>query len=249
MVLTRSSALAQPLLGPEREEALIRAWQTDRDERARDAIVRSYMRLCYGMAARYSRNEEHVADLAQEGVWGILEALNRYDPSRGVKFSTYSRFWIRNFISAAVARVCSPVSVPSRVYMDARMGRIPEGFNEAAIAASKPQVDLDAPGDGKEVLSRSIEHDGPDPEEAAIAASLQESYAAAVSVAFEALSERERDVVRRRRLSDLLATLEEIAMSHGVTRERIRQVEKAAMEKLEAALVGSGFDPKAHFLD
>ena len=251
MALSRSAALAVPMLTPDEEESFIRAWQERGDTDARDRIVRAYARLCYKIAASYSPNPDHVEDLAQEGSFGILRALEKFDPSRGVKFSTYSRFWVHNFVAARASQVVNVISVPSRAFIDARMGRIPEGRNDHAVAAAQPFVALDAPAGesgGESVMDR-MACSRPTPEEAASEATAQEAFRAAISAAMASLTERERTVIESRRLSDPPKTLEEISDEFGVTRERIRQIEVAAMQKLRNALVAGGFDPAAHFVD
>lgn len=251
MALTRSAALAEPMLSPEAEARLILAWKNDRDVAARDAVVRAYARLCYHMAARYSSNPDHIDDLAQEGSFGIIRAMDKFDPGRGVKFSTYSRFWVQNFVAAAASATVSVISVPARAYIDAKMGRLPPGKNDAAVSAAQPLASLDAPigdGDGATVLD-GLACPRPNPEEEASEGSLQDHYRKVIGQAMEFLTDRERKVIAERRLADPPKTLEEISESFGVTRERVRQIEVSATTKLAAALVRNGFDPATHFRD
>jgi len=251
LALTRSSALAEPMLSPEAEARLIQAWKNDRDEDARRAIVRAYARLCYHMAAKYSSNPDHVDDLAQEGSFGIMRAMDKFDPSRGVKFSTYSRYWVQNFVAAAAAATIGVISVPSRAYIDAKMGRLPPGKNDAAVLASQPLASLDAAvgdGDGGSVLD-NVACPRPNPEDEAAEGSQQEHFRAAILKAMATLTERERTVIGERKLADPPKTLEEIAAGFGVTRERVRQIEVSATSKLHDALVRNGFDPSLHFRD
>lgn len=251
MALSRSAALAVPMLKPDEEERLIRAWKLGGDVSARDRIVHAYARLCYRIAAGYSSNPDHIEDLAQEGVFGILRALDKFDPGKGVKFSTYSRFWVHNFIAARASQVVSVISVPSRAFIDARMGRIPPGRNDHAVAAVQPFVALDSPAgeEGGESLMDRMACPRPNPEEAASAATAQKAYSAAIKAAMETLAPRERAVIEARRLSDPPRTLEEISVEFGVTRERVRQIEVAALQKLRSALEAGGFDPAVHFTD
>lgn len=239
------------MLRPEEEEGLIQAWKLRGDIAARDRIVHAYARLCYRIASNYSKNPDHIEDLAQEGSFGILRALDKFDPERGVKFSTYSRFWIHNFIAARASQVVGIISVPSRAFIDARMGRIPPGRNDHAVAAAQPFVALDsAIGDsGGESVMDKMSCPRPTPEESVSEVTAQDAYRSAIAAAMASLSDRERSVVADRRLSDPPRTLEEISEDFGVTRERIRQIEMAAMSKLKSALVAGGFDPASHFTD
>lgn len=251
MALTRSEALAAPMLSPEEEEKLILAWKNDRDENAREAVARAYHRLCYHIASQYSSNPAHVEDLAQEGSFGIMRALDKYDPSFGTKFSTYSRFWVQNFVASATSATVGVITVPARAYIDAKMGRIPPGKNDAAVAAVQPLSSLDAPvgdGAGTSVLDR-VACPKPGPEEEASESSRQAHFRAAIAKAMEGLTERERTVIEERKLADPPKTLEEISEGFGVTRERVRQIEVSATAKLASALRRNGFDPAVHFRD
>jgi len=253
LVLSRSAALAEPMLEPEEERRLIRAWQDQKDVAARDAVVRAYARLCYRIAANYSKNPDHIEDLAQEGSLGILRALDKYDPDKGVKFSTYSRFWVQNFISAATASTVNVVTVPARAFMDARMGRLPEGKNDAAVLASRPAVSLEsqmeADGSKGEILLDRLMSEEETPEDIAIRADVQKKYENLIGKVLSRLSERENTVIRLRRLSDPPATLEDISKLYNVSRERIRQIEVSAMIKMEELVRSEGFDPGVFFSD
>jgi len=231
------------MLTPEEESRLIAAWQRDRDTAARDRIVRAYARLCYSIASRYSSNPDHVDDLAQEGAFGIMRALDRYDPTRGTRFSTYSRMWVKNFVSYAVAGVSTIVDVPARKFIEVRSGRAGEGM-EAAVAASAPTVSLDATArDGETDLIERLASPEPGPGEVMEEKSTAEHHRRLVEEALSALTERERVVVLRRCLAEIPETLDQIAADFGLTRERIRQVEVAALAKMRAALEASGADP------
>jgi len=237
LVLTRRSASSEPMLAPREEARLIAAWQRDRDEGARDRVVRAYARLCYGVAARYASNPDRVEDLAQEGMFGLLRALDLYDPKRGTRFSTYSRMWIRSFVSNAVARVSTVVDVPSRTFLSIRSGRVEAGM-EAAVAASAPPVSLDAPAkDGEVELVDRLASPDRNPEEIMDGITTREFHARLVEASLSALTDRERAIVVRRSLSAVPETLEEIAADLGLTRERIRQIEVGALDKMRRDLV------------
>src|SRR5690606_18889269 len=109
------------MLKPHEETRLIKEWQQNKDERAKERIVRAYMRSCYAVAARYSRNETHIRDLAQEGSLGVCRALDKFDASYNVRFSTYCFYWIENFVADAASRTMNVIYVPSRVFLESRM--------------------------------------------------------------------------------------------------------------------------------
>ena len=241
LVHSRDSALAEPMLKPDEETRLIKAWQHNRDERAKERIVRAYMRSCYAVASRYSNNVTQIADLAQEGSLGVCRALDKYDASYNVRFSTYCFYWIENFVAEASSRTINVIYVPSRVFLESRMRRIIGPKADAAFNASNNLVALEAPADESgRTSSEKIADNRPDPEALIMEATLQEEYKRLIARAMTALTERERKIIIDRRLTDPPRTLEEISRDLGVTRERVRQIEIAAVEKMAAMLSESG---------
>jgi RNA polymerase sigma factor (sigma-70 family) len=251
VVLKRGEALRQPILAPDVELELIRAFKQDGDEAAIEAICRSYARLCYSIASLYTKDESRMEDLAQDGSFGVRRAVEMYDPSRGTKFSTYSRLWIKNFIAMGVSTALNDITVPARAFMDARMGRMEQGRNDSAVFASQPFVMIDAPwgedGTGS-VLDMHVREETT-PEILLGREDMQRHMRSVIAGALGSLSEREADVIRRRKLQEVPDTLEEISDDYGVTRERIRQIEAVAMGKMKASLVESGFESKSFFQD
>lgn len=251
VVLTRGAALRQPILAPDVELELIRAWKEKQDAKALEAISRSYARLCYRIASQYTNDDERIQDLAQEGSFGIRKAVEKYDPEKGTKFSTYSRLWIQNYVAMAAATVLNDITIPARAYIDAKMGRISPGRNDSAVMAAMPFVMLDAPVNDENMTSQIDMHvrEEATPESILAIEDMQCAIRAVIAKALTSLTDREMKVVVRRKLQDVPDTLEEISEDFGVTRERIRQIETAAMEKMRDALVKSGFEARAFFDD
>ncbi|MBY3151202.1 sigma-70 family RNA polymerase sigma factor [Rhizobium laguerreae] len=242
MVLTRGAALRQPILAPDVELKLIRAYKENKDEKALDAISRSYARLCYSIASHFTNDEHRIEDLAQEGSFGIRKAVEKYDPDKGTKFSTYSRLWIQNYVAMAAASVLSDITVPARAFIDARMGRLQPGRNDSAVFAAMPFIMLDAPVGDENVTSQMDLHvmDEVTPETILAEEDQQAAMRRVIAAALASLTQREATVIMRRKLQDTPDTLEEISEDFGVTRERIRQIEAIAMDKLKDALVANG---------
>lgn len=251
MVLTRGAALRQPILAPDVELELIRAWKDRQDEKALESISRSYARLCYRIASQYTNDDDRLQDLAQEGSFGIRKAVEKYDPEKGTKFSTYSRLWIQNYVAMAAATVLNDITVPARAYIDAKMGRMEPGRNDSAVFAAMPFVMLDAPVNDENMTSQIDMHVREDstPESLLAVEDMHNAMRRVIGKALSSLSERETNVIMRRKLQDVPDTLEEISEDFGVTRERIRQIEAMAMEKMKNALVDAGFDARAFFDD
>lgn len=242
MFLSYKAALREPMMTQEEEASAFLSWHQKRDHRALERIVRSHARIAWSIAGRYTRNDANVEDLAQEGMLGIMRAADKYDPSRGIRFATYCRWWIRTFIATAAAQVETVVDMPARTFSDARMGRLPEGDQQKALAAASGGLSLDAPlGDGDLSAKDLLPCPEPDPEEGVGRIGAQELWTDSLRRAMRGLKPREIDVLIRRRLSENPETLEQVAVDLGVTRERIRQIEVAALGKLRKALLHDGF--------
>ncbi|MBI1239954.1 MAG: RNA polymerase factor sigma-32 [Alphaproteobacteria bacterium] len=98
------TAMTRALLSPEEEHELARRWRTSNDTAALHALTTAYMRLVVAMATRFKRSGLPVGDLVQEGAIGLMQAAARFEPERGVRFSTYASWWIRSTIQDYVLR-------------------------------------------------------------------------------------------------------------------------------------------------
>lgn len=98
------TAMKQPMLEADHEKSLARRWRDDQDEKALHNLTSAYMRLVVSMATRFRHYGLPIADLIQEGNIGLMQAANRFDPDREVRFSTYASWWIRSSIQDYVLR-------------------------------------------------------------------------------------------------------------------------------------------------
>lgn len=243
---SRDSALAEPMLKPDEEARLIKDWQQNKNESAKERIIRSYMRSCYSFASRYTKNETDMCDLAQEGSLGICRALDKYDFSYNVKFSTYCFYWIENFVADAASRTLNVIYVPSRAFLASRMRKLEGERGCLAFNAINNLVALEAPADESgHTFSEKIADKQPNPEEIMIQETVQEEYKRLITRAFCWLTPREQKVIVERKLTEPPRTLEEISVDLKLTRERVRQIEINAMKKMAAAL--SDVNVAAHF--
>lgn len=252
------------LLTAAEEFALLERWTRFSDNRARDRLLLAYVPLVTGMARRYGRPAIPREDLVQEGMIGLMEAFDRFDPGRGVRFSSYAKLWVRSAIRAYLIRNASIVaagkSESERLlffklpYLQARLAARAAGHDvtrwiATATGVSATEVEgtmrllagRDATltpyddGDGPAAAIDLADH-RPDPEASAIAGSAQRHGRMSLARALDVLTPRERMIVERHRLQSPGVTLAELGAELGITKERVRQIEVAAFDKLRAAL-------------
>ncbi len=229
--------------------------------RAREEMVKAHLRLVVAIAKKYrGRSSLELPDLIQEGNLGLMHAVEKYDHRRGVKVATYAVWWIRQAITRAIANQGRAIRIP--VHMAQMTGKVLRGRRElyqkqgrdpsveeiaAATGISAAHVgkvmslvreptSLDVPigEDGDATLGDLIEAtDAVCPHAALEASTLSEHMTEALA----ALTPREQSVLRMRfGIGGAVEhTLEEVGKKFGVTRERIRQIERAALEKLRRA--------------
>ena len=271
------TAMKAELLDAETELKLAYAWRDDRDEEALHRLITAYMRLAISMASKFKRYGAPMNDLIQEAGLGLMKAADKFDPDRGVRFSTYAVWWIKASIQDYVMRNWSMVrtgSTSSQKSLFFNMRRVQARIEREAMAQGEeldgyqlremiahevgvPLRDVEmmegrlsgsdfslnatqsVEDEGREWID-TIEDDGPRGDELVEIDHDREALRAWLSDAMEKLNERERFIVRERKLRDAPRTLESLGDEMSLSKERVRQLEAAAFQKMRKHLERHG---------
>jgi RNA polymerase sigma-32 factor len=254
-----------PLLTEEQEVDLARRFQREGDLDAAGQLVMSHLRLVVAVARGYLGYGLPHADLIQEGNIGLMKAVKRYDPERGVRLVSFAIHWIKAEIHEYILRNWRLVKIattkaqrklffnlrslkqglntmsPDEVgAMAKQLGVKPEEVVEMETRFSGQDIALDPGSDDEEERYAPIAYladPHAEPSEALAEQQMQRLQADGLKQALANLDERSRRIIERRWLAEgEAATLHELAAEYGVSAERIRQIEVKAMQKMKGAL-------------
>ncbi|WP_299925379.1 RNA polymerase factor sigma-32 [uncultured Pelagimonas sp.] len=267
------AAMKAELLDAETEQQLARAWRDNRDEKALHRLINAYMRLAISQASKFRRYGAPMNDLIQEAGLGLMKAADKFDPDRGVRFSTYAIWWIKASIQDYVMRNWSMVrtgSTSAQKSLFFNMKRVQAQIEREATVAGEPldghqlrhriASEIGVPLRDVEMMegrlsgsdfslnaTQSTEDEGREwidalADDGAQAAEIVADRHDTLQMrdwivgAMDRLSDRERYIVRERKLRDVPRTLESLGDELNLSKERIRQVEAAAMTKMRKSL-------------
>ncbi len=257
-----------PLLDKETEADLTRRWRDRRDPQAAEQLVGSYQRLVVKIARQYRGYGLVLGDLISEGNIGLMQAVDKFDPERGFRLSTYAMWWIRAAISDYALRSSSLVKTVTNEHRKKlffnlrRLKAKVQPMNDGALSPSgvtaiagelgvpeseivlmdnqlgSRDLSLNAPAGGESDLTWQdflVDHSR-DQEAELIDTDEQDKRRALLTDALSGLSDRERYILIERRLKDDPPHLADLGRHYGISRERVRQIEVRAFEKIKETI-------------
>ena len=267
-----------PLLQPEEEYMLAKAWKEHQDPEAARRLVTSHLRLVAKIAMGYRGYGLPISEIVSEGNVGLMQAVKRFEPDKGFRLATYAMWWIRAAIQEFILRSWSLVKMGTtanqkKLFFSLRKAKsqinaleegdlTPEHVREIAHRLGVPEHDvvdmnrrLSAPDSSLNAPVKNesdaewqdwLTDDGLDQE--AILAGSEElnERRELLSTALDELNEREREIIAARRLQDEPSTLEELSQKYGISRERVRQIEVRAFEKLQTQMKRTLAERRSH---
>ncbi|MDP7143434.1 MAG: RNA polymerase factor sigma-32 [Alphaproteobacteria bacterium] len=263
-------AMDAPMLEKDHELALATRWKEDRDEKALHELINSYTRLVIAMASKFKNYGLPIGDLIQEGNIGLMQASEKFDPTRDIRFSTYASWWIRSSIQDYVLRNWSIVrtgttAAQKSLFFNMRRLRAKiENRDEKATLNQKNRKEIAEElgvslkdvemmesrifgndqslnatlkdEEGADEWQSFLADERPNPEDVVVGMRDMETRSNWLKSALGELSEREQKIIHDRHLVYDTLTLEELGNQLGVSKERVRQLESRAMEKLKTSL-------------
>ena len=259
-----------PILSAEQEYEYASQWVKNHDQVAAEKLLVSHLRLVVSVAYDFRHYGIPVQDLVASGNMGLMQALQKFDPEKGFRFSTYAMFWIRAEIYENILNNWSIVKIGTsanqkRVFFNLSRAKRALGIMDGNLSEDQAQqiADyLEVPAEdvkrmSTRIVARDLSLNAPardsEQEGADILSNLSDDRVSIVDNIerqefrkrgyallrkhLADLPERDREILRARRLSEPAATLEVLSKKYGISRERVRQIEERAFKKLREAIL------------
>ena len=253
-----------PLLSRDEENTLARRWRDHKDIDAAHQLTCANLRFVVKIANEYRSYGMRLLDLIQEGNIGLMLAVKKFDPDRGIRLITYAVWWIRAYIQNFIIHSWSLVKIGTtqaqkRLFFKLSQAREAirnltgdddaEAIGRALelrgsvveemsgrLAGRDSSLDLERFEGAEETFLDHLPDERENQEELMMRRQEEGVRERAIALALSALNERERQIVHERILAEVPRTLQDVANDYGITRERVRQLEKNALEKLRKLL-------------
>lgn len=253
-----------PLLSRDQETTLARRWRDHQDIDAAHQLTCAHLRFVVKIANEYRSYGMRLLDLIQEGNIGLMLAVKKFDPERGIRLITYAVWWIRAYIQNFIIHSWSLVKIgttQAQKKLFFKLSQAREAIRNLTGDADAEEIGrhLELRGSAVEEMSGRmsgrdssldlarfegaeetfLDHlpdERENQEEALMRHQEETRREATIAAALSALNERERHIVHERILAEVPRTLQDVADEYGISRERVRQVEKNAMDKLRKLL-------------
>ena len=255
-----------PLLDPQQEYSLAKRWREKEDREAAAQLVSAHLRLVAKIALRNRRYGLPICEVISEGNVGLMQAVNRFEPERGFRFATYAMWWIKASIQEYIMRSWSLVKISatanqrklffnlrrakSRISSldggDLRSDQVKQIAKQLG-ASERDVIDMDRRLSGDASLNVPLREgdgewqdlladDADDQEHKLVESEEASKRHDALAASLGVLNPRERRIFEARRLTDDPMTLADLSSELGVSRERVRQIESRAFEKIQHAV-------------
>lgn len=249
-------ATATPMLTQEEERDLAHQYQRNNDLNAAHRLVQAYLRLVLRIAREYRNYHLQLADLVQEGTIGLMLAVKKFDPDRGVRLVSYATWWIRAAIQEFILNTVNTVKIATtqikrRLFFKLRQAKESSASLTHADAEELAQtfstdvhtilemdsrmgadMSLNVDVEGGDTVIDVLPDPCPDAEHTLMDKNRQQGIYDLVHHGLSGLSDREKFVITQRYMLDKQATLATLATHFNISRERVRQIEQAALKKL-----------------
>lgn len=258
-----------PILSAEQEYEYATQWTKHQDSNAAEKLVASHLRLVVSVAYDFKNYGVPVADLIASGNMGLMQALQKFDPERGFRFSTYAMFWIKAEIYETILNNWSIVKIGTsanqkRVFFNLARAKRALGIMDNSLNTEQTKqiadylnvTESDVSRMSQRIGARDVSLNAPahnDPDSHDILSNLSDDKIS-IEDSIEQLEfkrrgyellrkhlaelpERDREILRARRLSEPAQTLESLSQKYSISRERVRQIEERAYAKLRDAIL------------